>query len=74
MEEDAVSGSLSDLSKQLAKKKKKIFRVHGSSAAGQIYGRRESADSRGMELQENELDHEVVWIFDHYLFHEGIQR
>ena len=25
-------------------------------------------------LQENELDHEVVWIFDHYLFHEGIQR
>lgn len=25
-------------------------------------------------LQANELDHEVVWIFDHYLFHEGIPR
>ena len=25
-------------------------------------------------LQENGADHEIVWIFDHYLFHEGIQR
>ena len=77
MEEDAVSGSRPAISGPLAFKVHLPYRVHGSSAAGQIYGRRESADSRGtrgMELQENELDHEVVWIFDHYLFHEGIQR